>query len=71
MKLIPRCGLCEPEADAGELMGDALEAVCAHCGCIVRRHRRWKQDGAGIVVGSDVFICTPPDEQPTQRAARA
>lgn len=71
MKIIPRCGICEPDSDPAPLMGDELEASCAHCGTIVRRHRRWKPDGAGIVVGGDVFICTPPDEQVTQAKARA
>lgn len=73
MTVIPRCGICEPTADAEQLMDGLTEAVCAHCGWIVRRHRKWKPDGAGILIGADEFICTPPDEQlePTVPAARA
>lgn len=71
MKVIARCGICEPDADAAPLMDGALEAVCAHCGSVIRRHRRWKPDGPGIQIAADVFICTPPDEQTTQADALA
>lgn len=73
MKVIPHCMLCEPTADAA-IMGDELEATCAHCGALVTRERTWKDDGAGIVKGKDVYRCTPPDElppAPTQTPARA
>lgn len=71
MKIIPRCGACEPDSDAAELMGDDLAATCAHCGSLVTRQRRWKPDGPGIQIGEHVFICTPPDEQATQGGALA
>lgn len=63
MKVILHCGLCEPELDPGPIMGNALEATCAHCGSLVIRHRKWKPTaGGGILVGDDVFVCTPPEE---------
>jgi hypothetical protein len=64
VKVIPRCGICEPDADPAPLMDGLLEATCAHCGAIVTRHRQWKPDGPGILRGEDVFICTPPGDQP-------
>ncbi len=71
MKIIPRCGACEPDADAALLVGDALEATCAHCGCHVVRHRAWRETGGGIRMAHDVFTCVPPEEQPTQESAKA
>lgn len=69
--IIPHCGLCEPDSDPGPIMGDQLAATCAHCGAVVTRQRTWKPDGAGILIGDDVYVCTPPDELPNQAAAIA
>jgi hypothetical protein len=68
--VIPLCGLCQPDTDPAPVMDGLTEARCAHCGSIVTRHRAWKSDGPSILVGTDVFVCTPPEEQ-LPAAARA